>query len=93
MRGPEIISWTDPGKNRKFSNVHYRKKRSRSGIFCTFLGSVVFFDAFYHKYHFLMKNMLKKLNFIAIFLILTNFAAFLDHTKENADISKNDVYF
>ena len=31
-----------------------------------------------------------KFNFIAIFLILTNFAAFLDHTKENADVSKND---
>ena len=29
-------------------------------------------------------------NFIAIFLILVNFAAFLDHTKENADVSKND---
>ena len=32
-------------------------------------------------------------NFIAIFLILTNFAAFFDHTKENADVSKNDGYF
>ena len=34
-----------------------------------------------------------KLNFIAIFLILANFAACLDHTKENADMSKNDGYF
>ena len=32
-------------------------------------------------------------NFIAIFLILANFAAFLDHTKEDADVSKNDGYF
>ena len=29
-------------------------------------------------------------NFIAIFLILVNFAAFLDHTKENADVTEND---
>ena len=34
--------------------------------------------------------MCSKCNFIAIFLILVNFAAFLDHTKENADVSKND---
>ena len=34
-----------------------------------------------------------KFNFIAIFLILVNFAAFLDHTKENADVSKNDGQF
>ena len=34
-----------------------------------------------------------KFNLIAIFLILANFAAFLDHTKENADVSKNDGYF
>ena len=32
-------------------------------------------------------------NFIVIFLMLTNFAAFLDHTKENADVSKNDGCF
>ena len=34
-----------------------------------------------------------KSNFISIFLILANFAAFLYHTKENADVSKNDSYF
>ena len=34
-----------------------------------------------------------KLNFILIFLILANFAAFLNHTKENADVSKNGGYF
>ena len=34
-----------------------------------------------------------KFNFISIFLILANFAAFLDHTKENADVSKNGGYF
>ena len=34
-------------------------------------------------------KMCSKFNFIAIFLILANFAAFLDHTKENADMSKN----
>ena len=34
-----------------------------------------------------------KFNFIAIFLILANFAAFLDHTQENADVSRNDGYF
>ena len=37
--------------------------------------------------------MCSKFNFIAIFLILANFAAFVDHTKENADVSKNDGYF
>ena len=31
-----------------------------------------------------------RFNFIAILLILVNFAAFLDHIKENADVSKND---
>ena len=35
-------------------------------------------------------KMCSKLNSIAIFLILANFAAFLDHTKENADVSEND---
>ena len=34
-----------------------------------------------------------KFNFITIFLILANFSTFLDHTKENADVSKNDGYF
>ena len=34
-----------------------------------------------------------KFNFIAIFLILANLAAFLDHTEENADVSKNYGYF
>ena len=38
-------------------------------------------------------KMCSKFNLIAIFLILANFAAFLDHTKENADVSKNDGYF
>ena len=28
-----------------------------------------------------------KLNFITMFPILANFAAFLDHTKENADVA------
>ena len=32
--------------------------------------------------------MCSKFNFIAIFLILANFVAFLDHTKENADVHK-----
>ena len=32
--------------------------------------------------------MCSKFNFISIFLILANFAAFLDNTKENADVSK-----
>ena len=36
--------------------------------------------------------MCSKVNFIAIFLILANFDAFLDHTKENADMSKFDGY-
>ena len=38
-------------------------------------------------------KMCSKFNFIAIFLILVNFAAFLDHTKENADVSKNHGHF
>ena len=38
-------------------------------------------------------KMCSKFNFIAIFLTLANFAAFLDHTKENADVSKNDGNF
>ena len=31
-------------------------------------------------------KMCSKFIFFTIFLILTNFAAFLDHTKENADV-------
>ena len=42
------------------------------------------FDVFYDNYHVLDGNCA-----LAIFLILANFAAFLDHTKENADVSKN----
>ena len=38
-------------------------------------------------------KMCSKFNFIAIFLILVNFAAFLDHTKENADVNRNDGQF
>ena len=34
-----------------------------------------------------------KSNFIVIFQILANFAAFLDHIKENADVGKNDSNF
>ena len=34
-----------------------------------------------------------KFNFILSFLILANFAAFLDHTRESADVSKNGGYF
>ena len=54
-----------------------------------FFGNVVLFDAFYV----FGWKMCSKFNFIAIFLILANFTAFLDHTKENADVSKNDGYF
>ena len=38
-------------------------------------------------------KMCSKFSFTSIFLILTNFAAFLHHTKENADVTKNDGYF
>ena len=34
-----------------------------------------------------------KFNFIAIFPTLANFPAFLDYTKENADVSKGDSQF
>ena len=49
--------------------------------FANFFCNVALFDAFYQKYHVWTENMLKY-NFIAVFLILANFAAFLDHTKE-----------
>ena len=32
-----------------------------------------------------------KFNFIVIFLILAYFATFLDQTRENADLNKNDM--
>ena len=32
-----------------------------------------------------------QIHFIAIVPILANFAAFLDHTKKNADLSKIDL--
>ena len=38
-------------------------------------------------------KMCSKFNFIAICLILANFAAFLDHKKENADVSKKIANF
>ena len=38
-------------------------------------------------------KMCSKINFISIFLVLANFATFLDHTKEKADVSKNGGYF
>ena len=56
-----------------------------ANLFC----NVVLFDEFYHNYHVWMEKVLQ-INFITIFLILANFAAFLDHTKENADFSEND---
>ena len=34
-----------------------------------------------------------EVEYFANFLILAKLAAFLDHTKENADVSKNDGYF
>ena len=36
--------------------------------------------------------MCSKFNLIATLLILTNFAAFLHYTKENAGVSKNDSF-
>ena len=53
---------------------------------------MVLFDVFYHNYH-VWSKLCSKFNFIVIFLILADFAAFLDDTKENADVSKNDGYF
>ena len=38
-------------------------------------------------------KLLSKFNFIAIFLIFASFANFLDHTKENAYVSKIMAYF
>ena len=55
--------------------------------FANFFCNVVLFDALFHKYHVWMDYIL------SIFLILANFAAFLDHTRENADVSKNGGYF
>ena len=52
--------------------------------FANFFCNVVLFDAFYHNEHVWMCS---KFNSIVIF---ANFAAFLDHTKENTDVSKND---
>ena len=60
--------------------------------FANFFCIVVLFDAFYHKYHVWME-ICSKFGFISIFLILANFATFLDHAKENADVSKNGGYF
>ena len=34
------------------------------------------------------RKLCSKCSFIAIFVILANFAAFLDHTKGNADVNK-----
>ena len=38
-------------------------------------------------------NLCSKFNFIQLFPILANFAAILDHTKDNADVSNNDSEF
>ena len=55
-------------------------------IFC----SVVLFDVFYHNYHVWMKIVFQT-KFYSDFMILANFAAFPDQTKENTDESKIDV--
>ena len=52
--------------------------------FANFFCNVVLFDAFYHKFHAWMENVLQ---------ILANFAAFLVHTNENADVSKMMAVF
>ena len=67
------------------------KKGEKLQYFANFFCSVVLFDIFYCIVIIMFGWYLcSKLNFIAIFLVLANFAAFLDHTKENAGVSRND---
>ena len=47
------------------------------------------FDAFYHNSHVWVANVLQ-IEFYRDFPDFVNFAAFLDHTKEIADVSKNE---
>ena len=61
-------------------------------FFANFFLNVVLFDESIINVMFGWK-ICSKFNFISIFLILANLAAFLDHAKENADVSKNGGYF
>ena len=65
------------------------EKVAKCQYFANFFRGVALFDVFYHNFDIWMEIVLL-INLIAIFLIFANFAAFLDHTKENADVSKSD---
>ena len=74
------------------SNVNYREKVAIFEHFVNIFCSLVLFDVFHHNYHVWMEIVLQ-IQFHLDFPILANFAAFLDHTKENADVSTNDEKF
>ena len=83
------FSGTDPGNIANSQVSIIAKKGAEDEFFSNFFCNVVLLEVFYHNYMFGWK-LCSKLNFNAIFLILANFASFLDHAKENADMTKND---
>ena len=57
--GGRQVSRTDPGKISNSQISISAKKGAEVEYFADFLCNVVLFDAFYHNYHVLMKNVLQ----------------------------------
>ena len=66
------------------------KNVAQCEYFANFFCCVVLFDVYYVAIIMFGWKLSYESNFIAIFLTLANFPAFLDHIKGYADVSKND---
>ena len=89
LGGGRQFSGTDPGKFANSQTSSITKKEQNLYIL-----QITFVMWCYLMYSIIIIMFGWKLcsicNFIAIFLILANFATFLDHTKKNAAMRKND---
>ena len=59
MRGRRQLSGTDPGKIANFQISIIAKKGAEVEYFANFFGNEELLDAFYHKYHVWMENVLQ----------------------------------
>ena len=90
MRGGGQFSGTDPGNIANSQISIIVKKGAKLQYFANLLCSEVLFDVFHHNYHVWMDIVLQ-IKFNRDFPDFGHLAAFLDHTKENTDMSNNDV--
>ena len=90
MRGRRQFSGTDSVKIANSQISVFVKKVAKLEYFANFFRRVLLFDVFYHHYHVRREIVLR---FVVIFAIVANIASFLDHRKENADVSKSDGQF